>query len=394
MHKRLPVLGVLAVLAFIVLGYVYLSSPPAPVAQLIIDSGQAELMRQGAWEGSESGTELLQGDSVRTLEGSEARIIFFESTVMRLAPETEVEIQALSPDPDDSYVYIRQESGRTWNKILKLSGISSYEVETPTTVVSVRGTAFSLKVEAGLTDLQLAEGEVNASTYEVREGVKERLRTIRLSAGKALKVRADAIREELKPADMAEDEFIRRQLQRDKEFLEAVKARLVKRLKPYVPVIKERYGITDEQVRSMVDEFISGESMPQQMSDMMKRIMRERLEIRPQSIAEPVPLPLEQVRKTTEKNIVLTEEERKRLLSASGGTAAEAQDESRLLTEVVEPEPLDAAGISVPEQEDDASVNETDSAVGGLVEDIGSIQTPVTGVQSPDADEAPLLSGI
>ncbi len=370
MRKKIPVLAVLIVLAVIVIGSFYMNNTPTAVAQLIIDSGTAQFDSGNGWETARSGMEIMQGDSVRTLDESEAKIIFFESSVMRLAPNTEIVIQALSADPDNTYIYLRQESGRTWNKILKLSGISSYEMETPTTVVSVRGTAFSVEVEDGLTDIILVEGEMETSTYEVLEGRKEMIQSKIITAGKALSFEPGMMGEMPMPAEIEVDEFILRQLEKDEEFMEQVRLKVVERLTPYAPIIKERFDLTDEQLSGRVTDFVENGDMPVQMRDMMDELVRKRLEIRPQAIAEPVPLPLEQVRYTTELKKVLTDEERKKILS--GDTAKEpirealdepVQNETRLLTDIIKP----------VLQEPDVTVNETDSAIKDLTSDIGSI---------------------
>ncbi len=405
MRKKIPVLAVLIVLAVIVISYMYLSNPPSMVAQLIIDSGQAEVMHPGgAWQPSTSGMELMQGDSVRTLEDSEAKIIFFESTVMRLAPDTEIAIQALSADPDNTYIYMRQESGRTWNKILRLSGISSYEMETPTTVVSVRGTAFSVEVEDGMTDIILVEGEMETSTYEVHEGRKVVLQSKVMTAGKALSFEPGMMGEMPMPAEAEVDEFIARQLEKDDEFMEQVRLKVVEKLRPYAPIIKERFDLTDEQLRKRVTDFVEDGDMPVQMRDMMEELVRKRLEIRPQAIAEPVPIPLKQVRETIVTERILTKEEMAAptgVLGTEEGKSYSEPDtgimteEPRLLTDVIKPVPQPGIlDVKVPGPEPDVTINETDLAIMGLTEDIGSMIEPARNQTDEPSAGTDLSSGI
>ncbi len=406
MRKKIPVLAVLIVLAVIVIGSFYMNNTPTAVAQLIIDSGTVQFNSGGDWEAARNGMEIWQGDSVRTLDESEAKIIFFESSVMRLAPNTEIEIQALSADPDNTYIYLRQESGRTWNKILRLSGISSYEMETPTTVISVRGTAFSVEVEDGMTDIILVEGEMETSTYEVHEGRKEVLQSEVMAAGKALSFEPGMMGEMPMPAEAEVDEFIARQLEKDEEFMEQVRLKVVEKLRPYAPIIKERFDLTDEQLRKRVTDFVEDGDMPVQMRDMMEELVRKRLEIRPQAIAEPVPIPLEQVRKTTVTERILTKEEMAAPTGVLGTEEGKSYSEPdtgiitekpRLLTDLVEPEPAPEPGIldvKVPGPEPDVTINETDLAIMGLTEDIGSMIEPARNQTDEPSAGTGLSSGI
>lgn len=369
MRKKIPVFIVLAVLAIIMLTYLYMSSPPVPVAQLIVDSGPVEVMRSGSWSPAVTGMELVQGDSVRTLEGSEARIIFFGYSVMRLAPLTEIMIEAFSPDPDDTYIYIRQEAGRTWNKVLSLSGISSYEVETPDAIASVRGTAFSVQVDSQGTDIQLSEGELEARSYGLYQGEKVSLEQLRLTAGKAVRVRPG---ETLSPRELVEDGFIRLQRQKDEELAARVKEELMERFRPYIPVVKERLNLTAEQIEKAVTDYIRNEREPPVPLPELLRKMVERPEIRPQSLAEPVPIPLEQVRaretlavqKAIEPLDVAAEREAQQTDSAVKGLADDVGS-------IMQAEP-----VRVPDSGSSAEgeANGTDAAVEGLVSDISSIQ--------------------
>jgi hypothetical protein len=373
MRKKIPVFIVLAVLAVIILTYLYISSPPVPVAQLIIDTGPVEVMHSGSWSPAVTGMELVQGDSVRTLEGAEARIIFFEYSVMRLAPLTEIMIEAFSPDPDDTYIYIRQEAGRTWNKVLSLSGISSYEVETPEAIASVRGTAFSVQVDSHGTDIQLSEGELEANTYEFSEGQKIRLQQLRLTAGRALMVRPG---ERLVARELVEDEFIRLQRQKDEELAARVKEKLMERFRPYIPVVKERLNLTAEQIERAVTDFIRNEREPPVPLPELLRKMVERPEIRPQSLAEPAPIPLEQVRA---RDALMVQKAIEPLDTSAEREAQETDAAIRGLTEDVG-SIMQAGPVRVPEP--DASVegeaNDTDRVMEGLVKDISSIQSAPT----------------
>ena len=83
---------------------------------------------------------------------------------------------------------------------LKLAGVGTdLEVETPTTVATIRGTAFGVVVRGNSTDVVVAEGKINTRSYQVKEGVKEFLadqnvRFCRKTAQKGYIIEKGAIR--------------------------------------------------------------------------------------------------------------------------------------------------------------------------------------------------------
>src|SRR3972149_2465547 len=72
-----------------------------------------------------NGMALKQGDVVATEDG-EAELIFFDGSVTRLEPHSQVVVTQFR----DGNVKLEQTAGKTWTRVLKL-GIDSYEVTTP-----------------------------------------------------------------------------------------------------------------------------------------------------------------------------------------------------------------------------------------------------------------------
>ena len=129
-----------------------------PVAVLAVQSGMAVVNGNPA----SPGLELHEGDIVATQGGAKVSIVFFDSTVLRLDENTEVEVKRVTKDT----IELKQATGQTWSRILKVSGIQDYKIETPNTVATVRGTGFAVEVSDGDTKIMVKEGKVHVASYE------------------------------------------------------------------------------------------------------------------------------------------------------------------------------------------------------------------------------------
>ena len=96
------------------------------------------------------GEVIASGDLLRTGSGAAAEITYFEGSSVRLEAETQIVVQSLRTEADGGTVIeMMQTIGRTWHVVTKLiSGSSRYEVRTPSSTASVRGTIFSVDVNA------------------------------------------------------------------------------------------------------------------------------------------------------------------------------------------------------------------------------------------------------
>ncbi|MFH1064552.1 MAG: FecR domain-containing protein [Candidatus Woesearchaeota archaeon] len=131
------------------------------VAFLNIEEGTVEVDTGKGWAPANDGMDLSLEDKVRTLSGK-AVLVLYESIIVQLDADTEVMIEELSK----KNVKLYQNSGSTWNKFASIVGIHSFEVETPTTVATVRGTEFwddmkSVGVVAGKVDVKWGDKEFN-----------------------------------------------------------------------------------------------------------------------------------------------------------------------------------------------------------------------------------------
>ena len=121
--------------------------------------GKVELTRGDEVSRTKTGDTYINNDQLESSENSYAAIKFIDgSSVVKLFPNSILTIQTEKKNKKmnkKSYLH----AGNLWSKVLKKTG--SFEIETPTTVVSVKGTDFLLEVtDTGVTRLFTFEGQV------------------------------------------------------------------------------------------------------------------------------------------------------------------------------------------------------------------------------------------
>ena len=106
--------------------------------------GEVFVMKAGTdtWGEGQSGTELEEGDTIKTGEDSSAEITFFDGSTVELQPDTEVGITSLDRccDTGVTTIALEQIIGATISRVINIvDPASSYEVETSSGTVAVRG---------------------------------------------------------------------------------------------------------------------------------------------------------------------------------------------------------------------------------------------------------------
>jgi hypothetical protein len=116
----------------------------------------------GSFVTATDGEVVAAGDTVRTTDGARAVLTYFEGSTVTIEPNSEVTIETASASSDGSTVVVMQQSiGRTWHVVTKLiTGNSKYEVKTPASTASVRGTAFQVDSDDERTVVTTTEGTV------------------------------------------------------------------------------------------------------------------------------------------------------------------------------------------------------------------------------------------
>ncbi len=241
MNKVVASIGVVVVILIAAGAFWLFSTPPVTAAILYVDEGTVEVDTGSGWTQGMDEMELPVGTKVKTGTGS-ASVVMLEGEVMHLEPGTEVALSEIT----DQKIKITQIIGETWHKVTKISGISTYEVETPNTVATVRGTEFFVKDD----DVVVEEGEVEVGfvkTPSKKLMVKSK-RTMKMQA--ALDTMTEDVFEEDARAGKFKEKYIKH--------LKRMRMREIKKHDKLMNLAKKRYGINDEQVHQYLDDVDEG----------------------------------------------------------------------------------------------------------------------------------------
>jgi len=214
-------------------------------AILYIDSGEVEVDLGSGWETAENEISLAREDKVRTLEG-EATIVFYESEVLSLEPHTEVSIETLL----DDNIQLHQETGETWSRVSKLTGTRDYEIETPTTVATIRGTAFNLKINGEQDTVLVGEGKVKLLSK--RNNQEQEL----VEFEKAKVNQKEIIKSKISPQEL---EMIKGKVKKDIQILKKVREREINKKKFVLNRIKGIYDLSDGEIEEHLRKADLGE---------------------------------------------------------------------------------------------------------------------------------------
>ncbi len=162
-------IGIAAVVILAVGAYWLFSVPAVSAAVLYVENGTVAVDTGHGWVAGTDEMELPVGAKVRTNPDSTASVILLEGEVVHLEPSTEISIDTVNADT----IHVTQDYGETWNKVTKISGISTFEVETPTTVATVRGTEFFVISNADEDDVAVSEGNVEVTLTNASEAKEE-----------------------------------------------------------------------------------------------------------------------------------------------------------------------------------------------------------------------------
>ena len=138
----------------------------AQTATLTDTSGVVEILPSGrkTWQPAAAGRVIVPGDRIRTGESSVVTLSFFDGSTSSLEAKTELAVSQLSSQRDggSKTIVLHQGMGQTHNRVQRLlDPASRFEIETPTAVTAVRGTEYTIAVEAdGTTIVVVIEGRV------------------------------------------------------------------------------------------------------------------------------------------------------------------------------------------------------------------------------------------
>jgi len=181
-RKLLLILALTILVASIVVGCGG-GSPCSTLTILSITEGEVFVMKEGTddWVNAGIGVELEVGDGVKTGDNSGAEITFFDGSTMEMVAGTEIEILSLdiACDTGVTTITLAQMIGDTISRVTGiLDPASSYEVETPSGVVGVRGSGVRIQVFVG--NLNYEDGtalatNLEGNVYAISQGVEKQV---------------------------------------------------------------------------------------------------------------------------------------------------------------------------------------------------------------------------
>ncbi len=163
--------------------------PPVREALINFLVGEVTVISQKGTRSASVGDALHQGMKIETGPGASVEI-FIGSTIIKILENSKVTMtQLMLGEENSEQTGLFMEEGRLYSQIVKkLSRNDSYRVETPTTVVAVRGTEFFMEEEGGKSGVYCTEGKVL-----VRESEEPEDKAKELNAGQ------EAVKEKDKP---------------------------------------------------------------------------------------------------------------------------------------------------------------------------------------------------
>jgi len=237
-------LGVLAVIIIIAVGAVFYINSVLSIdkdeALLFVEQGTVNVYRGDETIVGTNELELKENDIIETVDNSKARVMLFNSIFVDLAANTKISLASLVEDN----LKIVQESGQTWNKVTRLFGITNYEVETPNSVATVRGTEFEVSASEEESFVILVEGSVSVVNDQGQEIILNEL-------GK-VKATADSIEQQ-----ELTDEDMQRILEKTLETKKALENERFRIAKETV----EKSDLVKNQIESLTGEDVNDQTM-------------------------------------------------------------------------------------------------------------------------------------
>ncbi len=118
------------------------------------------------WIDAENNSPVNSGDQVRTYQRSRAELELMKLDVIRMAPETTIDVVKLYEETKDKVkeTQLNLQQGDIWAKLTKKDATMKFDITTPVAGAAITGTIFRLGVESdSTTELKVYTGEVRIS---------------------------------------------------------------------------------------------------------------------------------------------------------------------------------------------------------------------------------------
>ena len=129
------------------------------------------------WVRAQKNTDVVGGDRVRTLQQSRAEMELAQLDLIRLAPQTTIDVIKLYEETKEKKIetQIKLKEGDIWGKVKSVDANSNFEVSSDFAGAAITGTVFRLHHDSSgqETQLKVYTGEVKISNVPEKMGTME-----------------------------------------------------------------------------------------------------------------------------------------------------------------------------------------------------------------------------
>lgn len=177
-------ISIIMAVVLLMLCSILLGAKKVRTASIIEISGNAFISRNGEQMNANKNNPLLSGDIITTDENCRMRILIDNDKIISVEPESSLYIQ-YTKYADKGEIIVNLTDGAVLNQINKpLSKEASYQVKTPNSAVSVKGTVFRVAFDYAesylgykdvmTTDVQNFEGNIALTLYDYDGNASEK----------------------------------------------------------------------------------------------------------------------------------------------------------------------------------------------------------------------------
>lgn len=229
------------------------------VAVLASVTGDVQIKKGEIWGKAVPEDEIAQSDIIKTSFGSQATLLFGSGSIIRVDQNSQIALSEYSRDGESWIIKINQIFGRSWNRVQKLVGASVYEVNTPTAVATVRGTAFGIDADASGSAITVDEGTVTAKVVDTKTPERRVIQEVKIEKQQTVEITPKRVEE------------VKRAIEERKPTAEIITARRVEKLPEWV----EEHKREVEREAPRIQE--------------IKREIERKVEMRINSLSNPLP---------------------------------------------------------------------------------------------------------
>lgn len=167
--RRRPFIVILILLALVLMSAFALAQPERTPATLVVLKGQAIVVQEGGLLAAaekivtpSQAVLVWAGDEIRVARDAAAQVRLLDGSTVDLDQNTEIQITELQTNPESYRVQLHLLAGKLLNRVERVLGSGdTFDITTPSSTASVRGTVFTVAVVApDVTYIACREGTV------------------------------------------------------------------------------------------------------------------------------------------------------------------------------------------------------------------------------------------